>query len=150
MCSFNTKSNVPADIPSNKGYISSENLKTQKYLNDISEWTKKKKIKLKIDKTKIMLFNYTTNHQFPTRVTIDDVNIEVVEQAKLLGTHITNNFKWDINTAQIVKKSNSRVQLLQKRCFFWCTTRRHEAYLHFICQKLFRNLQFCMAQKSCT
>ena len=57
MCSFNTKSNVPADIPSNKGYISSENLKTQKYLNDISEWTKKKKIKLKIDKTKIMIFN---------------------------------------------------------------------------------------------
>ena len=48
---------------------------------------KKKKIKPNTDKTKIMIFNYTTNHQFTTRVTIDNVNIEVVPEAKVLGTH---------------------------------------------------------------
>ena len=39
-----------------------------------------------LEKKKIMIFNYTTNHQFTTRVTIDNVNSEVVPEAKLLTT----------------------------------------------------------------
>ena len=65
MSSFNSRHTVPADVPSNNGYIAPENLKTQKYLNDISEWTENKKMKLNTNKTKIMIFNYTTNRQFP-------------------------------------------------------------------------------------
>ena len=75
-------------------------------------------MKLTTDKTKIMIFNYTTNHQFSTRVTLDKVNIEVVEETKLLGTHITNDLKWDVNTRNIIKKSNARMQLLRKIASF--------------------------------
>ena len=114
LSSFNVKHSVPTDVPNNNGYIAAENLKTQQYLNDISEWTTRKMMKLNTEKTKIMIFNYTTNHQFTTRVTIDNVNIEVVPEAKLLGTHITNDLKWDVNTAHIVKKYNARMQLLRK------------------------------------
>ena len=48
-------------------------------------------MKLNTDKTKIMIFNYTTNHQFSTRVSVNNVNIEVNEETKLLGTHIKND-----------------------------------------------------------
>ena len=121
MSNFNARYTVPSDVPNNNGYIASENLKTQTYLNDISEWTDKKKMKLNTDKTKIMIFNYTTNHQFTTRVTLDNVNIEVVEEAKLLGTHITSDLKWDVNTKNIIKKSNARMQLLRKIASFGAT-----------------------------
>ena len=53
------------------------------------------------EKSKIMIFNYTKNHQFTTRVTMDNVPLQVVEEAKLLGTHITNDLKWDLNTKHI-------------------------------------------------
>ena len=65
-----------------------------------------------------MIFNYTKNHQFTTRVTMDNVPLQVVEEAKLLGTYITNDLKWDLNTKHIVKKSNSRMQLLRKVASF--------------------------------
>ena len=73
------------------------------------------------EKSKIMIFNYTKNHQFTTRLSINNVNLEVVNQAKLLGTHITNDLKWDVNTRQIIRKSNARMQLLQKIVSFGAT-----------------------------
>ena len=65
-----------------------------------------------------MIFNYTNNYQFTTRVTMDNMPLQVVEEAKLLGTHITNDLKLDLNTRHIVKKSNSRMQLLRKVASF--------------------------------
>ena len=118
LSSFNVKHSVPTDIPENNGYIAAENLKTQKYLSDISEWTERKIMKLNTEKTRIMIFNYTINHQFTTRVTIDNGNIEVLPEAKLLGTHMTNDLKRDVNTAHIVKKSNARMPFLRKIASF--------------------------------
>ena len=66
------------------------------------------------DKTKTMLFNFTNNHQFTTRLTVNNENIQVVESTKLLGTFITNDLKWDLNTNKIIKKANARLQLMHK------------------------------------
>ena len=67
MSCFNLKNSVPSDIPDHNGYISSENLKTQEYLNQIAEWTSRKKMAINTEKSKIMILNYTKNHQFTTR-----------------------------------------------------------------------------------
>ena len=48
-------------------------------------------MKINTNKTKVMIFNFTQNHQFTTRLTMDDDKIEVVDNTKLLGTHITND-----------------------------------------------------------
>ena len=40
--------------------------------------------------------------------------IQVVNQAKFLGVIITNELKWDSNTEYLVKKANSRMELLRK------------------------------------
>ena len=45
-------------------------------------------------------------------------NIEVVNKAKLLGVIITDDLKWNENTEYIVKKANSRMELLRKVAFF--------------------------------
>ena len=65
-----------------------------------------------------MIFNYKLNHQFTTIITIEDEQIEIVENTKLLGIHITNDLIWDLNTKHTVKKSNARMQLLRKKASF--------------------------------
>ena len=75
-------------------------------------------MKLNTAKSKVMIFNYTNNHQFTTRVKMDNVSLDVVEETNLLGTYITNNLKWDLNTKHIVRKSNARMQLLRKVASF--------------------------------
>ena len=60
-------------------------------------------------KTKAMIFNFTKNHQFFTRLTLKDENIEVIDSFKLLGTYIENDLTWDRNSNELVKKVNSRM-----------------------------------------
>ena len=52
-------------------------------------------MKLNIKKNKNMIFNFTKKHQFTTQLTVNGKPIEIVKETKLLGTHITDNLKWD-------------------------------------------------------
>ena len=65
-------------------------------------------------KTKCMIFNYTDNHQFTTRLDINKQQIDVIDSTRLLGTIITNNLCWDLNTATIVRKANARMELIRR------------------------------------
>ena len=103
-----------SDIPVHNQFIQCEHLKTQKHLQKIKEWTDNQKMVLNQKKTKVMLFNFTDNYKFTTRLELNSENIEVVNQAKLLGVVITDDLKWDKNTEYLVKKTYSRMQLLRK------------------------------------
>ena len=113
LSSYDIKSHVPSDIPVHNGYIKKHKLESQKYLEKINSWTKKKKMILNLKKTKNMIFNCTKKYPFTTRLQIENTNIEVVKEMKLLGTKITDDLKWNSNTKMLVKKANSRIQLLQ-------------------------------------
>ena len=65
-------------------------------------------------KTKNMIFNFTVKYQFSTRLLLNQENLELLESTKLLGTTISDDLKWDLNTSIIVKKANSRMKLLRK------------------------------------
>ena len=41
-----------------------------------------------------------------------------IDSTKLLGTVLSNDLKWDLNTANLVKKANARMQLLRKVASF--------------------------------
>ena len=56
-------------------------------------------------KTKLMVFNYTDNYQFSTRLQLNNENLEIVKYAR---------FSWDNNTSDLVKRSNARMELLRK------------------------------------
>ena len=118
LSSFNCKSSVPNDIPDHNQFINSAQLKSQEYLNNIKEWTDKQRMILNAKKTKVMIFNFTENYKFTTRMILDEKNIEVVNEAKLLGFLITDDLKWDANTESLVKKANKRMELLRKVASF--------------------------------
>ena len=113
MSSFNVTNQVPNDIHIDKNYIINQNLETQTNINDISEWTEKLKMMLNIKKTNYMIFNFTNNHQFNTRINIEGTNIEEKNQVKHLCTIISNNLSWEENTKLQVKKANARMCLLR-------------------------------------
>ena len=104
IATYNVRQHVPSHIPSHNQIIPAQNLKSQQHLTVINNWTKKKKMKLNVKKTKNIIFNFSKKNQFITQLTVDNENIEVVKETKLLGTYITDDLKWDKNTAEIVKK----------------------------------------------
>ena len=65
-------------------------------------------------KTKTMIFNFTDNFKFTTRLKLENENVEVISNTRLLGTIISDDLKWDLNTASIVKKANMRMELIRK------------------------------------
>ena len=114
LTSYHMKAQVPNDIPCHNQYIHPDKLKTQEYLNEINMWTIRNKMLINQKKTKAMIFNFTDKYQFTTRLTLNNENIEVVPETKLLGNIIQDDLKWDSNTANLVKRANSRMVLLRK------------------------------------
>ena len=118
LASHNVKASVPSNILTSNLVISNENLKTQEHLNRISEWTKEKKMKLNVEKTKNVIFNFSKENQFTTEIELDGKTIETVKETKLLGTLITDKLDWNRNTEKIVKESNKRMVFLHKSSKF--------------------------------
>ena len=77
---------------------------------------------LNTNKTKTMIFNYTDNFQFMTRLRVENEPKEVIDSTKLLGTIISKDLTWDLNTASLIKKANARMQLLRKVASFSTST----------------------------
>ena len=133
IASYNLKTHIPSDIPSHNQIIKKENLKSQEHLENINKWTKERKMKLNEKKTKNMIFNFSKNNQFTTKLNVNDIDIEVVKETKLLGTIITDRLTWDRNSEELIKKGFKRMSLLVKAATF--TTSKMDLkniYLTFI------------------
>ena len=111
LASHNSRINVPSNVAEHNQIVPSAHLKTMEHLENISSWTQSKKMKLNEKKTKSLIFNFTKKYQFTTRLSVNDVELDVPKEAKLLGTIITDNLKWDRNTEELVKKASKRMQL---------------------------------------
>ena len=118
LSSFYSKSSVPNDVADHNQIIPANLLKSQDYLDSIKQWTDRQKMILNQKKTKLMLFNFTDNHQFSTRLKLNNENLEIFKYAKLLGVIISDDMKWDKNTDYLVKKANARMELLRKVASF--------------------------------
>ena len=70
LASYNFKQHVASDIGINQKYLSNEYILTQNYANNISKWTEENKMKLNVQKTKVMIINFTKNYQFSTRTSL--------------------------------------------------------------------------------
>ena len=112
--SYNIKNHIPSDLPLHNQYIPAQNLKSQDWLDAINKWTVNQKMMLNSKKTKNLIFNYTNNYKFSTRLKIDKETVETVTNTRLLGTIIDQNLCWDLNTQNIVRKANARMEILRR------------------------------------
>ena len=133
LSSYNVRAHVPSNVPTHNQVIKGSNLKSQSQLEMINKWTKEKKMKLNVKKTKNMLFNFSKKHQFSTKLTLMNEEMEMVKETSLLGTIITDQITWDRNTEELTKKAYKRMQLLNAAASF--TSKKKDLkdiYLSFI------------------
>ena len=136
LSSLSMKHHVPSDIPQHGQFIHSENLKSQEYLQKINSWTESKKMEISDKKTKAMIFNFTDKHQFTTRLNLKGTNIEVVDKMKILGTIINNQLSWDENCNEIIKKVNSRMQLIRELKSFGASNQEMSHFWILFCRSV--------------
>ena len=122
LSSFFMKSQVPSDIPEHGQVVDGKNLKSQRYLKQLNEWTENHKMVISEKKTKAMIFNFTDNYQFSTRLQLKGRNIEIVDKMKILCTIVDSKLSWDDNCSMIIKKVNARMQLIRGLICFGAST----------------------------
>ena len=71
-------------------------------------------MKLNLKKTKLMLFNPSNTRDFQPQIEIDNTLIDVVEESKLLGIHITQDLKWQKHIDNITKRAFSRIWIVKR------------------------------------
>ena len=132
LTSFNLKNSVPSDIPTHNQYIPEENLESSKYVEEIKRWTENKKMILNQKKTKVMIFNFTNNYQFTTRLSLNEENLEVVKNTKLLGIMLNDKLTWDENTEYLIKKAYKTMELLRRAAKFTSSKEKKRTFMFFM------------------
>jgi hypothetical protein len=89
------KRQVPSDIPVHGQFIEGNKLKSQTDLHQINEWTDNHKMIISEKKTKAMVFKFTDNYQFTTRLDLKGSNVEIVDKMKIVGTIVDSKLSWD-------------------------------------------------------
>ena len=112
LSSQNVRLSVPSNLPSHNQFVHRNDLKTQGYLDKISKWTDDNLMELNAKKSKVMLVNNSKKYQFTTDLVMKDLVLDVVDEAKLLGTYITSDLKWNKNTDYLIKEADKRMRLL--------------------------------------
>ena len=97
-----------------KLWLPASNSTLQSRLNEIVMAADYHDMKLNLDKTKIISFNFTRNYKFEPQLTLDGEALDVVEETKLLGLTITSDCKWNKNVKNTKAKGNGRLWFLRR------------------------------------
>ena len=134
---------MASDIGTNKIFLSNKNILSQQYLNRIETWAGDMKMKLNVKKSNVMVFNFTEDYQFNTRLYLENTLLEIIAEAKLLGTIITSDLKWSKNTEMIVKKGFQRMMIRKLYSFKVEVCDLAEIYVLYI-----RSIHSCHRRRS--
>ena len=69
---YNFRNHVASDIGVNQKFLSPSNIQSQEYLDGVEEWTDKNLMKLNPKKSNVMVFNFTHDFQFSTRLYMEN------------------------------------------------------------------------------
>ena len=113
LSSYNCWNHVPSDISIDNHFVDQSNLKSQVYLNELSSWTNQKQMKLNTEKSKYMIFNFSKNYTFNTRLNIEGEILQQVQEVKLLGLVLREDLSWKSNTNSLIKRAYTRMIILR-------------------------------------
>ena len=88
--------------------------KVYKQLQRVESYACDNDMKVNYKKTKLILFNPCKNIDFMPEFNINDNNLEVVKEIKLLGIIIQSDMKWTSNTKNMILKANKRLWILRR------------------------------------
>ena len=77
------------------------------------KWCDENNLTLNVAKTKEIIIDFRKNKNDKRPLLIADECVEVVDNFKFLGAYIANDLKWNINSADIIKKARQRMYFLR-------------------------------------
>ena len=105
----------PASFHERTGHtLPPENSLLFKKLQDTQLYASSHQMSINYKKTKLMLFNQCRSLDFQPNLELDDTQIELVDEAKLLGVVVQSDLKWSRNTEFIVKRAFSKLWMLRR------------------------------------
>ena len=106
---------LPDNYHARTGHVLRENTcALQKQLVRTKEYAENNQMKVNKKKSKVMLFNPCTSIDFMPRIELDNTELELVEQMKLLGVVIQSDMKWTANTEYIVKRAYKKLWVIRR------------------------------------
>ena len=87
----------------------------QNQLHRVENFTSRNLMKINEFKSKVMIFNKSKSYDFQPEFSFSSgINLDVIEQTRLLGLELTTDLRWSKNTKSIYKKAMSRMWLLRR------------------------------------
>ena len=94
-------------LPESKSLVS-------KQLSETALFAQANEMVINQKKTKAMVFNPCTSLDFMPGIRLGNHQIEVVEEIRLLGIHVTSDLRWVSNTQNLVRKANKRLWMIRR------------------------------------
>ena len=85
----------------------------QAALNTLNEWCNGNHMKLNPEKCVRLEITFMRNRPPIEPVYIDDHELSLVSETKVLGVIVQNNLKWEQNVKNIVKRANGKLHMLR-------------------------------------
>jgi hypothetical protein len=96
------------------GYIKDNNETSyREQIDSTLNWCKENNLELNVTKTKELVIDFRKSKNEKASVIINGQSVEQVDSFKLLGTFISNDLKWHVNSVDIVKKARQRLYFLR-------------------------------------
>ena len=85
-----------------------------KQLLKTEEYSDANSMQINTKKTKVMVFNPCKAWEFVPEMTLDNQELEMVEEMKLLGVIVRSDLKWSSNTEEMVASAYKRLWSLRR------------------------------------
>ena len=123
-------SKLPFDAPQPLTYhertghqLLPENSKVFHSLIKTEKYASQNKMKINTKKTKLMLFNPSKTKDFHPRFVLNNHELDLVEETKLLGLVIRSDLSWASNTLYMVKRASKKLWCLRRLKNFGAKTK---------------------------
>ena len=83
-------------------------------IENVVNWCDDNNLILNVSKTKEIVIDFRRIKSPVSPLSINGTDVEQVSSFKFLGTHISNDLSWSVNSAEILKKANQRLYFLRK------------------------------------
>ena len=88
--------------------------KVYEQIQAISDYSTLNEMKLNMKKTKFMLFNPTINYDFVPDLSLEGVDLETMDEMRLLGLIVRSDLSWRSNTDQMVSRAYKKLWILKR------------------------------------
>ena len=94
--------------------VQEKRLESWSQLLKTEEYSEKNSMQINKKKTKVMVFNPCKAWDFQSALSLDDQELDMVEEMRLLGVVIKSDLKWTSNTEQMVDKAYKRLWSMRR------------------------------------